>query len=402
MTSEICVMNKNGLALAADSATTFENNQKIYNSANKLFKFNEHIGIMVFGNADFNGTPWETIIKVFTKKYSQQPYTILENSISDFLNYLSTTEAFFNQNTEFEIFLKLIDESLMEFFSQDDIVETLINENIDIVANAAFQKFLNKHIDLLHKQKTIITKKNLFKKLKREFFPFLKQHTLQKGNQFYFELTEATLEKFFLYVYLLFIKEPLSPSNLSSGIVFAGFGEDEYFPCCQTIYISGSLYNELKFILGSFINIGNNNGESSAAIIPFAQSDMVNTFMLGMDPFMMEQLPYQLDRMLNSHFDEIGLHDLRTKKIIDSSMLVKNITNDLVDLIYDLGQSLNRDPILDTVKNLPKEELANMAETLVNLTSFKRKVSNEIQNVGGPIDVALITKGDGFVWVNQK
>ena len=51
---------------------------------------------------------------------------------------------------------------------------------------------------------------------------------------------------------------------------------------------------------------------------------------------------------------------------------------------------------------LPKDELAAMAESLVNLTSFKRKVSMEVESVGGPIDVAVISKGDGFIWIKRK
>lgn len=51
---------------------------------------------------------------------------------------------------------------------------------------------------------------------------------------------------------------------------------------------------------------------------------------------------------------------------------------------------------------LPKDELAAMAEALVNLTSFKRKVSMETETVGGPIDVAVISKGDGFIWIKRK
>ena len=51
---------------------------------------------------------------------------------------------------------------------------------------------------------------------------------------------------------------------------------------------------------------------------------------------------------------------------------------------------------------LPKDELANMAETLVNLTSFKRRVSMSAETVGGPVDVAVISKGDGFVWIKRK
>ena len=54
------------------------------------------------------------------------------------------------------------------------------------------------------------------------------------------------------------------------------------------------------------------------------------------------------------------------------------------------------------MESLPKEELAEMAETLVNLTSFKRRVTPEAETVGGPIDVAVISKGDGLVWIKRK
>ena len=62
----------------------------------------------------------------------------------------------------------------------------------------------------------------------------------------------------------------------------------------------------------------------------------------------------------------------------------------------------NSHPILDMVSVLPKDELAAMAESLVNLTVFKRKVSKAVETVGGPIDVAIISKGDGFIWVKRK
>jgi len=33
---------------------------------------------------------------------------------------------------------------------------------------------------------------------------------------------------------------------------------------------------------------------------------------------------------------------------------------------------------------------------------LQRRVSREIETVGGAIDVAVISKGDGFVWVKRK
>ena len=43
-----------------------------------------------------------------------------------------------------------------------------------------------------------------------------------------------------------------------------------------------------------------------------------------------------------------------------------------------------------------------MAESLVNLTSFKRRVTLDAETVGGAIDVAVISKGDGFIWLQRK
>lgn len=59
-------------------------------------------------------------------------------------------------------------------------------------------------------------------------------------------------------------------------------------------------------------------------------------------------------------------------------------------------------PIMSAVGALPQDELAAMAESLVNLTSFKRRVSIESETVGREIDLAVISKGDGFIWIKRK
>ena len=54
------------------------------------------------------------------------------------------------------------------------------------------------------------------------------------------------------------------------------------------------------------------------------------------------------------------------------------------------------------VTMLPKDELPHLAESLVALTSLQRHVSHAAETVGGPIDVALISKGDGLIWIKRK
>lgn len=57
---------------------------------------------------------------------------------------------------------------------------------------------------------------------------------------------------------------------------------------------------------------------------------------------------------------------------------------------------------MKVVSMLPKDELAAMAESLVNLTSLKRKFTMETETVAAPIDVAVISQGEGFIWIKRK
>ena len=60
------------------------------------------------------------------------------------------------------------------------------------------------------------------------------------------------------------------------------------------------------------------------------------------------------------------------------------------------------EPILEAVSGLPKDQLAELAESLIHITSLRKKFSIDKETVGGPIDVAVISKGDGFVWIKRK
>lgn len=59
-------------------------------------------------------------------------------------------------------------------------------------------------------------------------------------------------------------------------------------------------------------------------------------------------------------------------------------------------------PLRDAVGMLPLEELAGLAETLVSIESLKERVTRGSESVSGPVDVAVISKGDGFIWIKRK
>ncbi len=71
----------------------------------------------------------------------------------------------------------------------------------------------------------------------------------------------------------------------------------------------------------------------------------------------------------------------------------------------DFVRFIGREPFSDKTRelaNVIRVANAAMAEALVNLTALKRRVSREAETVGGPIDVAVVSKGDGFIWIKRK
>ncbi|MEM9989834.1 MAG: hypothetical protein AAF723_09985, partial [Pseudomonadota bacterium] len=69
MTSEVVLMNRQAVAMAADSAVTISgpNYLKTYNSVDKLFPLasDQPVGVMIYNNAELMGTPWETLISLY-------------------------------------------------------------------------------------------------------------------------------------------------------------------------------------------------------------------------------------------------------------------------------------------------------------------------------------------------
>jgi hypothetical protein len=46
--------------------------------------------------------------------------------------------------------------------------------------------------------------------------------------------------------------------------------------------------------------------------------------------------------------------------------------------------------------------MAALAKSLIELQSLKEKVTQPTESVAGPVDVAAITKHEGFLWIERK
>ncbi|MTI12753.1 hypothetical protein [Sansalvadorimonas verongulae] len=149
---------------------------------------------------------------------------------------------------------------------------------------------------------------------------------------------------------------------------------------------------------------------NTATVIPFAQSDVIETFMNGVHP----DYTNAVDELIKYI---AGSYPLKVRELLEKEEAGSELTERLVraleeygaDAARDMAQNFQRElkaknssPIVNAVTFLPKDELAKLAESLINLTSVKRRMSTDSETVGGPSDVAVITKGDGFIWIKRK
>ena len=190
-----------------------------------------------------------------------------------------------------------------------------------------------------------------------------------------------------------------------SGIVVVGFGKKDIFPSLISYEIEAVVNDLPKYQETDKTCVTVDN---ASIIYPFAQTETVHAFIQGIDPNynltitaylseLFKKLPNELIKVVRA--DDSEANKLLHKKLGECC---DEMQNHFESRMKDYQQQRFVQPIIDVVASLPKSELAEMAETLVSLTSFKQKVSLTSETVAGPIDVALISKGDGLIWVKRK
>lgn len=411
MTAEVGVLNQNGVALAADSAVTVgSETSKIYTSADKLFQLSEvdPVGIMVYGSASLLNVPWETIIKTFRSQSKKESLPHLTDYVDKFKKFLKNERLMFSMDVQLD-FVKSTAESFMCFLRDKGLkyIDTVLQkkgpleeEEIPKILFEFFKKELTStrkipkfdNLPSTFRQKLRKLYQTEFKKIKKRVFENL-------------PLTAAASKYINELLFELFSRRRLEEGGFHSGVVIAGFGEEEHYPTLVEIAVDGVVGGCPLLAKVETVKIGR---KAIACVAPFAQKEMVLTFLNGIDPDIENVIKDSTGLLFGSVIDII-INKVKEKDKRFGNKLEQKIRPTFVDLMKRFNANLNEtritrysDPVLKMVASQTKEELGAMAESLVNLTKFKRRASEEKETVGGPIDVAVITKGDGFVWVKRK
>ncbi len=412
MTAELIIMNKSGIALAADSAVTVSSHgtaQKVYNTANKLFSLSKYepVGIMTYDNAEIMGIPWEIVIKRFRDKMGNCSHKKLESYIEEFFQFLKKDA--FDQVCIENYVRRELHATIKAVLG---IVEEQTNEILDKKKNPSekdleetSKRVFGKLIDEISKKKDVKNlDENQIKERTEEYSGLIDE--LVKNELKPFPFTKQQVEAFSSVCLYLTV---LGPTRTRSGIVFAGYGTEEYFPTAHAFTISRVINEEIDMVDDDREEISFSN---PALLRAFAQSNETNSFMRGISDRMNKYLRKDVKKVFDNFLGE-NLVDM----LVDDGILDNNKREDCAKKLKKMGggifsflaDSIDKysfaeftRPVIDAVQFLSPKDMATMAETLVNLESFRQQVSLNHETVGGPIDIAVITKGDGFIWIKRK
>ncbi|WEK19443.1 MAG: hypothetical protein P0Y49_21960 [Candidatus Pedobacter colombiensis] len=411
MTAVVGILNKQAVALAADSAVTISGvkGRKIFNKANKVFTLSKYhpIGVMIYNSASFMSTPWETIIKMYRKQLGDKSCATVKAYQEDFLNYLRSKDFFTTPVTQ-QVFLK-------------DFAEIIVGDAISAVASKN-QILLEQPTDENKVRFLALVEENLielsdyfnavdicpefidydfdaFKAHSKNTLDGLVDSTLKQNG---FVITDTIIEVINAAVYAVLKAKETTTSY--TGLIFSGFGEDEIYPQLIPINISFVVDNKIRYYVDED-SVACITTKNDGAIRPFAQQDVIDTILSGIDP--------ELDSTYLQNFSSIfkKYNEVILQTIGDSNPQLKAqveaLNTDVLQSEFAQMNSLIKTekyivPLMNAVCSLSKEDLAEMAESLIYLTYLKRRITFAEESVGGPVDVAIISKGDGFVWIKRK
>lgn len=386
MTSEIIILTQRSVVLAADSAVTI-GDKKTFTGVNKLFKLsnNPPMGIMTYNNTDFLNIPIDSIIKKFSKQINEQDLSSLDEIKSEFESFLKD----FLSESE----IKYSFEEKLSFFIETFNEELRYHTFEDILDNIEFRLSYFTVDDWKESYDEIIFLAEKYEESFDNLIPF--EYDDEKRNEIIF-----ILKKFFIYQEFF--------ENFI-GIVIAGFEKKDYLPSFMHLKIS-YLYDE-EFVLR--IIEKEKVGEDYVIFKAFAQDDVIYTFLNNINDNTQDEIVNYFNFIIKEPtklFKEIIKNNKLISQeaqiqIMDEINKIEDLTNDFCDFFYFFIEDLKKfenQTNYEYISVISNSLLCYLAEILINITSMKRKLQDDLGTVGGHIDVALITSTEGFVWQENK
>lgn len=404
MTAIVGILNKKAIAVASDSAVTLSLNNKTINTADKIFTLSKFqpVGIMFYNNASFMHTPIEVLVKHY-RDFVQRDnvFPALEDYANGFISYLKNSDDFSpaeiskyhidNKTNEILVAIETMYHKQINAQQQVDgnterlVFEDVLNtveQNIRDMLDS--QDFESDDSEYNHQNVESISTQLIHNELDSSY-----QDNSIDLPDFWNEYNDRILS--FVILWLQTIDE-----NDYTGLFIYGYGETEIFPRL----IHYKVYNRLSTFL-AYEKIQNHyvTHINNAFVVPGAQTDVIYTILTGSSSKVQDYHAQKLEEFGRELIQHINGNNPTTAP---QETYLNQLMEEYKKSLTDWTRKEYIEKLMMTVSYLDKKDLAEMAESLIYTTYLNRRVTSSEESVGGNVDVAIVSKSDGFVWIKRK
>ena len=357
---------------------------------------------MIYNDSAFGPVPWETIIKEFRGESESQ--STVEEHAQHFIEYLQNFKEYISDGQSIQLIEKVREEEL------EKVLSALTKAKSQRSSGALDSNTLNEFItDQCQRRIEEIQTERLQASLNDKNLRQVVESTVSEWAEYIRSKLDVQVEDPTNGILMDLVVEALKVVPLSdayTGVVVAGFGKDQHFPALAHYIVDNMLGGDIKVALKQSISV---KADGIGHVVPFAQQALPIAFLGGLPPDYWKAISSSMSNVIELLYGFL-LGELEGD-ISDERLSALQNTRDgarerLLEFFeYRLTQDFgikNTGEISRMVGYLTKEDIAELAEALVHLTQLRLKVSSEPETVGGPIDVAVISKGDGLIWIKRK
>lgn len=397
MTAQVAVLSAQGIAVASDSAVTIvarDRGNRSYPSADKIFALpGVPVAVMHSGNASLRGVPWKLLIERWGIERDQIELDTMASYADELLAWLVKQEYFASDEAQDDTFRWMYRDYLLSV--RNGIREALIREGISLEAGyltdtaeaAVADDVVQSYLARLHER------------------PDVAGFSVEIADALVVRLTEELREDFewvfddvprtrLLDSHAVDIAKTLilkaEPFDLDATLAIVGYGREAFFPSSWqgtvTAIVAG--LPRLWDVSETQISQG-----MRVTINPYGLTDAIHMFLRGTSSRYLTTAHHALEALA----DELGVaEDDKAQQDV-----LTRAHDQLVERFDDLEWTEFLKPMLDVAETLPLAELVRLADSLVGLASLRQMINGDA-SVGGPVDLARITKNRGFEWVRRK
>lgn len=410
MTSEVLIMNRQGVALAADSAVTTRSGGSalVTMEAEKVFEIGQSIGLMVYNRGDLVGRSWSQIAHAFHSHNGGRAYGSVQEAADGLFAFMQSNQDLFppqEAQAEFSglvgyLFAIVVDHARFMMQGEGGLADEIeaFRVALDIYRN---------HVRMDHRGEPRAALP-VFADMSPEGFETEHGPTINAVIDMMFpgeppadDLRTAMHEYIFYAVTRPVFIEPFT------GMVFAGFGENDTFPTSEVYFSSFLTGGRLKRQHNGTLAMSGVAGPRGI-VSTFAQADMTHTFMRGIHPYLYEQMTdlaiIAAEVAAQTALEEAELDEEKVAEVMArmQAQHLPQIARTYEHYVSTIAQQEFTEPVLKVVEAAGKRQIAEIARILVELNIIKGELHQRQSGVGGDIDVAMITRKHGFEWYANK